>query len=63
MFNINSLVSALKDFKGNKPFDHCVIDDFLLPEVAAQAELDFLDYDDSKWFYYKNAIEDKKCSQ
>ena len=56
-----NLFSALKNFMGNAPFDHCVVDDFLLPEVAAKLESEFLDYDDQKWFYYKNAIEDKKA--
>lgn len=61
MFCKENLLAALKNFKGNKPFDHCVIDDFLLPEIAAKLELEFLDYDDPRWFYYKNAIEDKKA--
>jgi hypothetical protein len=61
MFCKENLLAALKDFKGNEPFDHCVIDDFLLPEIAAKVELEFLDYNNPKWFYYKNAIEDKKA--
>ena len=61
MFCKENFLTALKNFKGNKPFDHCVIDDFLLPEIAAKLEKEFLDYDDPKWFYYKNAIEDKKA--
>jgi Rps23 Pro-64 3,4-dihydroxylase Tpa1-like proline 4-hydroxylase len=32
-----------------------------MPGVAEKLENDFLDYDDNKWFYYKNAIEDKKA--
>jgi Rps23 Pro-64 3,4-dihydroxylase Tpa1-like proline 4-hydroxylase len=61
MFCKENLLAALKNFKGNEPFDHCVIDDFLLPEIATKLESEFLDYDDPKWFYYKNAIEDKKA--
>lgn len=56
-----NLVSALETFRDNKPFDHCVIDDFLLADVAEKVEAEFLAYEDPKWFYYKNAIEDKKA--
>lgn len=60
-YDENKLKEALKNFKGNIPFDHCVIDDFLLPEVADQIEAEFMAYEDPRWFYYKNAIEDKKA--
>lgn len=56
-----NLFSALKNFKGAAPFDHCVIDDFWMPDIAKQLEMEFLEYNDPKWFYYKNAIEDKKA--
>lgn len=60
-FNLNNLKKALLNFKGNAPFDHCVVEDFLLPNIASQVESEFLSYEDPKWFYYKNAIEDKKA--
>lgn len=60
-FNKKSLVRALRDFKGAAPFDHCVIDDFLSVDVANQLESEFLDFNDSRWFCYKNAIENKKA--
>lgn len=60
-YNLENLVSGLQNFKGNIPFDHCVVDDFLLPDIAEQLESEFLSYEDEKWFYYKNAIEDKKA--
>lgn len=59
--NIEKLREALKSFKGAMPFDHCVIDDFFDIETAKQLEQEFLAYDNPKWFYYKNAIEDKKA--
>ena len=59
--NINALNEAFSNFKGQAPFDHCIVEDFLLPGVAELLESEFLDYDNSKWFYYKNAIEDKKA--
>ena len=60
-YNNDGLQKSLVEFKNNSPFDHCVIDDFLLPEIAAGVESEFMDYDDPRWFYYKNAIEDKKA--
>ncbi len=42
------------------PFRHCVIDDFFNESIAINLENDFPGYDDSRWLYYKNAIEDKK---
>lgn len=61
IFNRDNLRRALQEFKGNKPFDHCVVEDFLLPDVANQIESEFLSYEDPRFFYYKNAIEDKKA--
>lgn len=60
-YNMNAIKEALGDFKGNCPFDHCVIDGFLEQDVAREVELEFPQYEDPKWFYYKNAIEDKKA--
>ncbi len=60
-YNIDKLNQALKNFKGNTPFDHCVIDDFLQGDIAQAVEKEFLDYDSPKWFLYKNAIENKKA--
>lgn len=55
------VISALEEFKGQIPFDHCVIDDFFHPEIAKKLEDDFISYDDTRWFYYKNCLEDKKA--
>lgn len=60
-YNLDNLKSALKLFKGNTPFDHCVVDNFLKEDIAKMLEAEFLSYEDPKWFYYKNAIEDKKA--
>ena len=61
MINLETLCSSLGSFRGQIPFDHCVIDGFLDQTVATAIEAEFLDYNDPKWFYYKNAIEDKKA--
>jgi Rps23 Pro-64 3,4-dihydroxylase Tpa1-like proline 4-hydroxylase len=60
-FNKDALFKALTNFKNNQPFDHCVVEDFLDLDLAQAMEKEFLDYEDPKWFYYKNAIEDKKA--
>ncbi len=55
--------SALaQDFRGAKPFDHVVIDDFFLPEVAGQLAADFPAFNGEIWHEYRNAIEIKKVS-
>lgn len=59
--NVDSLMKSFVEFKAATPFDHCIIDQFFLPGVAEGLELDFLDYESNKWFYYKNPIEDKKA--
>lgn len=54
---------ALRYFKGCRPFDHCVIDDFFLPNIASKLESEFIPYEDDRWYYYKNPLEDKKGSE
>lgn len=58
--NKKNLLEALKIFKGASPFDHCVIDDLFHEDIARDLEEEFPDYSSSDWFYYKNAIENKK---
>ena len=52
---------ALDSFHGARPFDHCLVEDFFLPDVAKELETEFIDFEDSDWFSYKNPIEDKKA--
>ena len=59
--NIEALKSALQNFKNNTPYDHCVVDGFLAEPIAQKIESEFLDYEDPRWFYCKNSIEDKKA--
>lgn len=42
------------------PFFHTVLDDFFPLEVALKLEEQFPHYDDPSWYYYNNAIENKK---
>lgn len=61
MINIRALKNGFKVFKGNVPFDHCVIDDFLTPKTLVDIQNEFLGWNSEKWFYYKNPLEDKKA--
>jgi Rps23 Pro-64 3,4-dihydroxylase Tpa1-like proline 4-hydroxylase len=58
--NLDNLNKSLKKFKSNAPFDHCVIDDFLLHDYALKIEEEFPNYNDDKFFVYDNALEHKK---
>lgn len=58
--NMESLRDVAETFRGNRPFDHAVIDDFFLPEVAAGLEAEFPHFDSDVWHQYRNAIEVKK---
>lgn len=44
------------------PFDHLIIDNFFPIEKARQLSQEFLDYDDPKWYCYKNPLENKKSN-
>lgn len=59
--NLPAMRQAFSGFHGAPPFDHCVVDDFLLPDVLNSIEDEFLAFDSERWFCYKNALEDKKA--
>jgi Rps23 Pro-64 3,4-dihydroxylase Tpa1-like proline 4-hydroxylase len=58
--NLSFLISAFEKFKESKPFNYAVIDDFLNGNLAEILEKEFFPYDSEKWFFYKNALENKK---
>lgn len=60
--NLDNLKASLARFSDGKPFNHCVIDSFFDLDVARQLDAEFPPYDSERWFYYKNAIEDKKTA-
>lgn len=61
MINLDNVATALLRFRGQKPFDHCVIDDFFVPDWAARLESEFPAYDSPEWYVYDNAIEHKRA--
>lgn len=61
MINFKKIETALKQFRGNQPFDHCVVDGFFDLKTARLLEKEFPKYDDSVWFQYNNPLEHKKA--
>jgi hypothetical protein len=61
LVSIRNLESGLRQFKGKEPFDHCVIDDFFVEEIAAKLSDEFPPYEASNWFCYSNPLENKKA--
>jgi Rps23 Pro-64 3,4-dihydroxylase Tpa1-like proline 4-hydroxylase len=59
--NQKALKVSLQEFKKGKPFHHVVIDDFFNIDIAMKLETEFLPYDSDRWFFYNNAIENKKA--
>jgi Rps23 Pro-64 3,4-dihydroxylase Tpa1-like proline 4-hydroxylase len=47
--------------KYSVPFDHIILDDFLELQKARELSNEFLDFDDHRWFYYNNPLENKKA--
>ena len=45
------------------PFDHWIIDDFYDPDKAQRITENFPSYDDKRWYFYDNPIENKKTLQ
>lgn len=60
--NLEAIKKASETFKGAKPFDHCVVDNFFDHDFALKLTSEFPDFNDSVWYTYNNAIEIKKAS-
>ena len=58
--NIDNFKQQAAAYGSEPPFDHVVIDNFFLPEVAETLSAEFPDFDDPVWHQYNNAIEVKK---
>ncbi len=61
MIQFDNIEKALKNFKHNKPFDHCVVENFFDLKTAKDLENDFPKYEDKVWFEYNNLLEHKKA--
>jgi len=61
LVNLGAVVNSFRDFHTAHPFNHCVIDNFFQPEIAEQLASEFMSYDNNRWHFYNNAIENKKA--
>ena len=59
--NWQNIIQAFQEYHNNIPFHHTIVENFFTDELAQKLESEFLDYNSSKWFVYKNQIEDKKA--
>lgn len=59
LVNIDQLNAGLLTYK-NSPFDHCIIDNFLVDPETIESE--FLSYDSPEWVEYNNIVQHKKVN-
>jgi hypothetical protein len=55
-----ALAAACAHFRGQAPFDHCVVDDFFEPEIAMRLESEFPKFEGKIWHEYLSPIEIKR---
>jgi len=60
IINCENLQKSLSDFKGKLPFDHCIIDNFFNEHIAEEIQSEFMGYEDKRWYFYENSLENKK---
>ncbi len=58
--NINNFRKSCTKFKNNKPFDHCICENFFKKNIAKKLELSFPKYNEKFLHEYNNPIENKK---
>ena len=61
IINIDALSKSTDNFHDAKPFQHCIVDNFISEEYIQMLSDEFLPYESEKWFVYKNALEHKKA--
>jgi hypothetical protein len=49
MINLQAVEEAAKGWNEVTPFPHLIVDNFFNNDVARQLELEFPDFNDSKW--------------
>ncbi len=59
LINTDNVRRAFKEYK-SAPFDHCIIDNFLIDPDSIEKE--FLDYDSKNWLSYDNLVQHKKLN-
>jgi hypothetical protein len=59
--NIDNINNSFKSYLNAQPFNHCVVDDFLVDGMYNSVLAEFKDYDWNDWFIYDNPLEHKKA--
>lgn len=59
--NVAGLQLQCCGFKGQKPFDHCVIDGFFNVDLAESLVTEFPAFESDCWFTYRNPLEIKRA--
>ena len=62
MLNLRNLRKALKEFKKNKPFDHCIVDDFLEESILKKIVRNFQNSIQKIGMFIKMLLKTKKQS-
>ena len=62
MINKKKIIKSFKNFKNQKPIDHCVIDNFFTREYSKKLENEFPSYKSDIWYVYDNPLEKKKAT-
>jgi hypothetical protein len=58
--NLTNLKKSFKNYKKNKPFNHCVCNNFFKKDFAKILSKEFPLYNDDIWHEYKNLLEVKR---
>lgn len=59
--NFSDLEKSFEYFSDQKPFPHCVVDNFLDEDLFKKLEEEFLPFESPRWFVYDNLVEKKKA--
>lgn len=59
--NIDGILNSFRNFKGAKPFDHCLVDNFISASFLEKLQAEFPDYESEMWYEYNNRIEHKRA--
>ncbi len=60
IINLTAFKDQINTYGAERPFDHCIIDNFFLPNIAKTLEKEFPFFEDSSLHQYNNALEKKK---
>ena len=59
--DFKNIEESFENFSDQKPFPHCIVDNFLNEDLFNKLEEEFLPFDSPRWFVYDNVVEKKKA--